>query len=326
MKNEPTTYTVIVADDKTGKRLDRLLADSLPMLSRSRIKGLIATGKVHLDKIDGIATQVARRVNAGECYTITIPGAAPAIPEPEDIPLDVIYEDSDLIVINKPQGLVVHPAAGNQSGTLVNALLHHCGDSLSGIGGVGRPGIVHRLDKDTSGLMVVAKNDQAHIGLSKQFEAHSLERAYYALVWGRPNPPSGTVVGNIGRSQHDRKKMAIVPSGGKHAVTHFKTVEAVGSLASLVECRLETGRTHQIRVHMASIDHPVIGDPVYGGADLRRLRGEAADVRDKLSTYKYQALHAYLIGFEHPVTGETLRFQSNKPNNINDLMIILGEV
>ena len=326
MTSSPTTYTVTVPDDKTGQRLDRLLAEALPMLSRSRIKGLIATGKVFLSGQEDAETRVARRVSAGEVFEVRVPGAAPAEPEPEDIPLDVVYEDQDLIVINKPQGLVVHPAAGNASGTLVNALLHHCAGSLSGIGGVWRPGIVHRLDKDTSGLMVAAKNDQAHAGLSKQFETHSLERAYYALVWGLPSPSEGTVTGNIGRSPHDRKKMAVVPRGGKHAVTHYKVVRAVGTAASLVECRLETGRTHQIRVHMASIGHPVVGDPVYGGPDRRRLRDAPDDLKKRLSAYKYQALHAYLIGFTHPNTGENVRFEGALPINIKELIDILSNI
>lgn len=325
-KSAPHTYTVDVPEDKSGKRLDLLLSDALPHLSRSRLKGLTATGKVVLQRTGKAVTAPAHRVKAGDVYVVTIPGAAPAKPQPEDIALDIVYEDDDLVVLNKPPGLVVHPAAGNQTGTLVNALLFHCRGSLSGIGGVGRPGIVHRLDKDTSGLMVVAKNDAAHQGLAKQFEDHSIERAYQALVWGVPTPREGTVEGNIGRSGQDRKKMAIVEGRGKHAVTHYKVLRTVGSVASVVECRLETGRTHQIRVHLSSIGHAVVGDPVYGRADSRRLRDAPDDVRAALAAYKHQALHAYLIGFIHPISGERCRFEGKVINEINEIEDILKKV
>ncbi|MAO55390.1 MAG: RNA pseudouridine synthase, partial [Rhodospirillaceae bacterium] len=254
----------------------------------------------------------------------------PAEPEGQDIPLDVVYEDDDLIVIDKPAGLVVHPAAGNADGTLVNALLAHCKGSLSGIGGVERPGIVHRLDKDTSGLMVAAKTDAAHRGLAKQFEDHSIDRAYLAVVWGVPRPTEGEVEGNIGRDPKNRKKMAVVGEGrGKYAKTYYKVVERLGMRASLVECRLATGRTHQIRVHMASLGHPVVGDPLYAGRHGRQTGPSGAlpeDVKKTLSDGKGQALHAYILGFNHPVTGERLQFESNKLNYINYLCDIFRSV
>lgn len=322
-KSGPQTYTVTIPEDKGGKRLDRLLADALPMLSRTRIKGLCATAKV-VERTSGKAVKgPAHRVKVGDIYDVMVPAAAPAMPEPEDIPLEVLYEDEYLLVLNKPSGLVVHPAAGNQTGTLVNALLHHCAGSLSGIGGVGRPGIVHRLDKDTSGLMVVAKTDAAHQGLSKQFEMHSIERAYHALVWGVPSPRQGTITGNIGRSDHDRKKMAIVTGRGKAAVTHYTVLRAIGTRASLVECRLETGRTHQIRVHLTSLGHPLVGDPVYGPTDGRKLKGAPDELRAAMAEHKAQALHAYLLGFIHPVTGDALRFETEKCSYINLLISFL---
>lgn len=325
-KSEPQTYTVNVPKDKSGKRLDRLLADALPQLSRSRIKGLTATGKVHEQTAGKPVTAPAHRVREGDVYIVTVPGAAPAVPEPEDIPLQILFEDDYLVVLNKPPGMVVHPAAGNRTGTLVNALLHHCRGSLSGIGGVGRPGIVHRLDKDTSGVMVIAKTDAAHQGLSRQFEERTVQRAYYALVWGLPDPREGTVEGNIGRSDRDRKKMAIVQGRGKPAVTHYKVLKAVGTRASLLECRLETGRTHQIRVHLSSLGHAVVGDPVYGRTDTRRLGGGSESVRDALRGYKHQALHAYLLGFSHPITKETHVYKADKPIDFSELEDKLGAI
>ena len=252
-----------VIADTAGDRLDRMLATALPDHSRTRIKGLIENGQ--LTSAGKTITDPSYRVKSGEEFTLNIPAAEPAIPQPEAINLEVVHEDADLIVIDKPAGLVVHPAPGNIGGTLVNALLAHCGESLSGIGGVKRPGIVHRLDKETSGLIVVAKNDRTHIDLSEQFAARTIDRAYQALVWGIPRPLTGNIEGNIGRNRHNRKKMAIVPSGGKHAKTGYKVVKRFGDFATLVECRLATGRTHQIRVHMAHIGHPVIGDTTYGG-------------------------------------------------------------
>jgi len=312
------TLSVTVTEDTFGERLDRFLAVAFPGLSRSRLKSLIKDGHVSYD--GGTITDPSYRVKQEEEFRVEIPESRPADPEPEDIPLDVVYEDEYLLVLDKPSGMVVHPAPGAMSGTLVNALLHHCGDSLSGIGGVKRPGIVHRLDKDTSGLMVVAKTDEAHKGLSKQFEKHSLERAYHAVVWGMPNPREGEIEGNIGRSPYDRKKMAIVNRGGKHALTRYKVIRPLGVLAALVECRLETGRTHQIRVHMASQGNPVIGDPVYGKGDHRWLKRADDGVKMAIKALRGQALHAYLIGFCHPVTGEMMRFEGSENNEINDLL------
>ncbi len=240
--------------------------------------------------------------------------------------LDVVFEDAHLIVLDKPAGLVVHPAAGNPDGTLVNALLAHCGDSLKGVGGVGRPGIVHRLDKGTSGLMVAAKTDAAHEGLARQFAEHSLERAYRALVWGVPEPASGEIAGNIGRDPANRKRMAVVSRGGKPAVTRYEVVQRMGSLASELECRLATGRTHQIRVHLARIGHGVIGDPLYGGRRGSRPRVVPAELDRAVSRLGRQALHAIVIGFTHPITHERLRFDSPIPNDINVLMNILDSV
>lgn len=320
-----TTYSVTVDEDKAGERLDRVLADAIPALSRSRIKALLEAGQIRGDD-DAVVTNPARKVRRGECFSVTQPPPAPAVPEPQDIPLDIVFEDDHLIVVDKPAGLVVHPAAGHHDGTLVNGLLYHCRDSLSGIGGVTRPGIVHRLDKDTSGLIVVAKDDETHRGLAEQFATHTLERAYKALVWGVPIPKSGTITGNIGRSPRNRKKMAVVTRGGKSATTHYHRERAFGSLAALVECRLETGRTHQIRVHMASIGHPVVGDPVYGGGSRRALSNAAPEAVLALRQQHTQLLHAYLLGFNHPATLKTMRFVSNKMNNIKSLVSILDEM
>ncbi len=319
--DEQTHYTVRVPKDKTGARLDRLLADALADakadISRTRIKRLIEKG--HVLRGETVADDASYHVHAGEVYAVGVPRPEPAIPVPQDIPLDVVYEDADLIVINKPTGLVVHPAAGHADGTLVNALLAHCGDSLSGIGGVTRPGIVHRLDKGTSGLMVAAKNDAAHHHLSRLFHDHDLERAYYALVWGVPKKPTGEIEGNIGRSPANRKKMAIVRRGGKTALTRYKVIRALGGIASLVRCELATGRTHQIRVHMTHLGHPVIGDPLYGGAQKGRLQSASPELRESISRLHSQALHAYLIGFEHPKRGGYLRFEAEKPNDFIEL-------
>ncbi len=345
-----TTYTVTVPEDKAGARLDRTLADLLPDLSpglsRTRIKALIETGAVAIDEAAGTpANDPAQKVRPGQTFTIDVPPVEAPEPMAQAIPLSVIYEDDDLIVIDKPAGLVVHPAPGNRDRTLVNALLAHCGKGLSGIGGVARPGIVHRLDKDTSGLLVVAKNDAAHQGLAQQFADHSLERAYRAVVWGVPRPARGEITGNIGRNPANRKKMAIVARGGKPARTHYRIERTLGAgggppragqmanraaglvasaVASLVECRLETGRTHQIRVHMASLNHPVIGDPLYGGRrPARRGAGSMAGVRAALAEFNRQALHAYLLGFTHPITGNPVRFKSELPLDIRSLIDIL---
>jgi 23S rRNA pseudouridine1911/1915/1917 synthase len=301
-----------------GGRLDKALAEASG-LSRERVKTLMGEGRVLL--AGKVAAQASVKVADGTSFEIRVPAAIPAEAAPQDIPLTIVFEDEHLIVVDKPAGLVVHPAAGNLDGTLVNALLHHCRGQLSGIGGVERPGIVHRIDKETSGLLVVAKTDKAHEGLARQFADHSIERAYFAVVQGRPMPPAGTVSGFIGRSDHDRKKMAVLHElnkRGKHAVTHYKTVEAFAA-ASLVECRLETGRTHQVRVHMASIGHALLGDPVYGRTPTR-FRPLLNELR-----FARQALHAAVLGFIHPVTGAALRFESALPADMAGLLVELRD-
>ncbi|MDL2353454.1 MAG: RluA family pseudouridine synthase [Pseudomonadota bacterium] len=297
-----------------GQRLDKALAEASG-LSRERVKALMGEGRVTLD--GKVAAQASLKPVAGSAFEIAIPAVTPDEAQPEDIPLNVVFEDEHLIVIDKPAGLVVHPAVGNYDGTLVNALLHHCQGQLSGIGGVARPGIVHRIDKDTSGLLVVAKSDVAHEGLARQFEDHSIERAYLALVAGNPMPSAGTVTGAIARSNTNRKKMALVADGrGKHAVTHFATLERFAT-AALVECRLETGRTHQVRVHMTSLGHPLLGDPAYGRTP--------AKLKPLLTEHKFerQALHAKVLGFVHPVTGAQLRFESPLPADMAGLLVDL---
>ncbi len=297
-----------------GERLDKALAGASG-LSRERIKALLGEGRVMLG--GKAATQPSLKPDAGTVFAITVPAVTDDEAEAEDIPLSVAFEDEFLIVIDKPAGLVVHPAVGNYDGTLVNALLHHCQGQLSGIGGVARPGIVHRIDKDTSGLLVVAKTDLAHEGLARQFADHSVERAYLAIVAGHPTPPAGTVEGAIARSSANRKKMALVADGrGKHAVTHFKTLEKLDS-AALVECRLETGRTHQVRVHMTSIGHPLLGDPAYGRTPAR-LRPRLSELR-----FARQALHAAVLGFVHPISGSELRFTSTLPADMEELLVDL---
>jgi len=316
------------AEDE-GTRLDRFLAQSLPDLSRSRLQSLIAQGAV---SIDGETIGDAdRAVKPGEAYCIRLPAHLPAEPQAQNIPLKIVYEDSDLIVVDKPAGLVVHPASGNPDGTLVNALLAHCND-LAGIGGVARPGIVHRLDKDTSGVLVAAKNETAMLGLSNQFSTHSVERAYHAVVWGVPRNSEGLIEGNIGRNPFDRKKMAVLRNGGKRAITRYRVVERYGMperpIAALVECRLETGRTHQIRVHLAHIGHPVVGDAVYG---RRRSPPRPRSAEEKIAYeaafgFPRQALHAGLLGFHHPKTAERLRFESPWPQDFTSLIKALREV
>ena len=294
-----------------GGRLDKALADASG-LSRERIKALMGEGRISL--AGAPVSSASSKVEPGTVFTIEVPEAAPAHAVAQDIPLSVVFEDEYLIVIDKPAGLVVHPAAGNLDGTLVNALLHHCRGQLSGIGGVARPGIVHRIDKDTSGLLVVAKTDKAHEGLAVQFADHSIVRAYMAVVGGRPVPAARTVTGSIARSNHDRKKMALVEDGrGKHAVTHFRTLELMNG-STLIECRLETGRTHQVRVHMASIGHALLGDPVYG-----RTPSSLRAVLQRLD-FRRQALHAAELGFVHPVKGETVHFTSPLPDDMRTLI------
>ncbi len=302
-----------------GGRLDKFLATALPALSRTRLKALIEEGRVSL----GAATiaDPSYRVKPGDVFTLAVPAPVPAKPRPQEIPLSIVYEDDQVIVIDKPAGLVVHPAPGNRENTLVNALLAHCGGSLSGIGGVMRPGIVHRLDKDTSGLLVAAKTDAAHAALARQFAAHSVTRAYRALVWGVPKPASGRISGNIGRNPRNRKKMAVVKKGGKPAATTYRVLKRFGAEASLIECRLATGRTHQIRVHLAAIGHPVLGDPAYGRPPPRGRCGPLPEpIKAGLKRLGRQALHAYLIGFDHPITGKRLEFSSDIASDISSLI------
>ena len=299
-----------------GQRLDKALADASG-LSRERIKALLGEGRIALA---GTTTrQPSLKPAEGTPFSITVPKAIPAEAQAQDIALVVAYEDEHLIVVDKPAGLVVHPAAGNLDGTLVNALLHHCQGQLSGIGGGARPGIVHRIDKDTSGLLVVAKSDAAHEGLARQFADHSILRAYLAIVSGHPLPPAGTIRGNIARSSSDRKKMALVSDGrGKHAVSHYRTIERLRD-AALMECRLETGRTHQVRVHFASISHALLGDPVYGRPSSR--------LRPLLATLGFhrQALHAAQLGFIHPISGAQIDLVSKLPADMETLLVELRQ-
>jgi 23S rRNA pseudouridine1911/1915/1917 synthase len=306
----------VVPADADGWRLDRALAAAVPVLSRERIKVLIAAGAVTRA---GVAVRdPATKARAGDGFVVTVPAPEPAHNEAQDIPLVIAFEDEHLLVVDKPAGLVVHPAAGNLDGTLVNALLHHCRGELSGIGGVARPGIVHRIDKDTSGLLVVAKHDRAHEGLAAQFARHSIDRRYKAIVAGVPLRDAGTVDAPLARSPHDRKKMAIVnASHAKRAVTHWR-VETKLRDAALLECRLETGRTHQVRVHMASIGHALLGDPAYS-----RSGGKHAPTLRELG-FRRQALHAAVLGYEHPVTRRAMLLQSTIPQDMQALFTALG--
>jgi len=308
----------VIASDQGGWRLDRALAATLTLYSRERLKALISSGNVTLEADGRAIRDPATKVQAETAYLVAIPEPSPATNEPQDIPLTVVFEDEHLIVIDKPAGLVVHPAAGNADGTLVNALLHHCAGSLSGIGGVERPGIVHRIDKDTSGLMIAAKTDPAHVGLASQFHAHSIDRRYRAIVSGQPAPPAGTIDAPLGRSTTNRQKIAIQSEGrGRRAVTHYRTMQLLHD-AALVECRLETGRTHQVRVHMASIGHPLVGDPVYG-----RTRKTHRTLLETLN-FRRQALHAAHLGFVHPVTNAAMSFESKIPDDMQRLLMELA--
>lgn len=314
----------IAADNDAGVRLDQFLAGRFSDTSRSRLKQLIEAGSVTRqgEKIRDGNT----RVKPGDLYHVRIPPPLPARPQPQDIPLVIVHEDNDLIVIDKPAGLVVHPAAGNPDGTLVNALIAHCGASLGGLGGQARPGIVHRLDKDTSGLLVAAKNDRAMHSLARQFEHHTIERAYHAVVWGAPRVSQGKVEGDIGRNPFDRKRMAVLRGGGKRARTHYRIIERFGDsgrpFASLLECRLETGRTHQIRVHLSHLGHPLIGDSTYGRA--RRVPRAKSPEEERafaaVQEFPRQALHACLLGFKHPTTQKNLRFESPWPADLAELI------
>ena len=322
-----------VAPEDAGARLDRLLAQHLPAFSRARLQALIRAGAVTRD--GRVETDVGRRVRAGETYTVRVPPPEPAEPEAQAIPLVIVYEDKHLIVIDKPKGLTVHPAPGHASGTLVNALIAHCGDSLSGIGGVMRPGIVHRLDKDTTGLLVAAKTDAAHRGLSEQFAAHGrdgrLERAYRAIVWGAPDRPRGTVSAALSRSAVNRTKIAVVAeSRGRHAVTRYEVLDkfpsgAAKPVASLLRLVLETGRTHQVRVHMAHVGHPLLGDKTYGAGFKASARNLSPRAGGALEALDRQALHAAELTFAHPVTGKRMVFTSPLPPDMAELAAALKE-
>jgi 23S rRNA pseudouridine1911/1915/1917 synthase len=324
-------YTVHVTAAEKGERLDRLLARRLADLSRSRLKALILSGATAIGQ--STVRDPGHRVNAGDVIALTVPPEEPAAPAPEDIPLNILHEDNALIVIDKPKGLVVHPAAGNRTGTLVNALIAHCGGSLSGVGGVKRPGIVHRLDKDTTGVMVVAKTDRAHRKLSAQFADHGrtgpLERAYLAFVWGVPDRPRGTIDAPIDRHPKARDKQA-VRQGGRAAITHWEVLEKYAGadgkpVASLLACRLETGRTHQIRVHLAHIGHPLLGDDTYGPGFKTKAALLNPQPQQALAALGRQALHAHILGFEHPETGAQLSFKSRLPGDLNALRQSLAE-
>ena len=314
----PETYRLIAPPEAAGQRADRYLAEAIGTLSRSRVKTLIESGRATRD--GAVFTAPADPIRPGGAYELTPPVVVDAVPQAQVIPFTILHEDRHLIVLDKPAGLVVHPAPGHEDGTLVNALLAHCGDSLPGIGGERRPGIVHRLDRDTSGVMVVAKTEQALAALSAKFAARDIERAYMALVWGLPASASGEIEGAIGRDPRDRKRMALVTRGGKPALTRYRVTAGYHAAASLLECRLATGRTHQIRVHLASAGHPVVGDPVY----LRRIpaisRGVPEPARGRLLDFPRQALHAAVLGFRHPATGHEMRFETPLPADFQGLL------
>jgi 23S rRNA pseudouridine1911/1915/1917 synthase len=321
---------VVIAAEEAGERLDRVLAARIGDLSRSRLKALILEGEVAIDA--RTIRDPGHRVNSGDRVSVDVPPAEDPQPHGENIPLHVVFEDAAVIVIDKPKGLVVHPAAGHPTGTLVNALIAHCGDSLSGIGGVRRPGIVHRLDKDTTGLMVVAKTDRAHKHLSEQFADHGrtgpLQRGYLAFAWGLPDRPKGTIEAPIDRHPHAREKMAVRPNG-REAITHWQVLEKYAGTdrkpaASMLACRLETGRTHQIRVHLAHKGHPLLGDDLYGPGFKTKAALLAPAARESLQNLGRQALHAYLLGFEHPLSGDYLEFQSELPPDLGALRAALA--
>lgn len=326
-----------ITEEGASGRLDVWLSKIMaPDFSRNRIKSFIESGAVLINGKEILEPK--KKITPGLEITVNLPEAIDAEPQAEDIPINVVFEDEHIIVVNKPAGLVVHPGAGNANGTLVNALLHHCGASLSGIGGVKRPGIVHRLDKDTSGVMVVAKNDNAHRHLSEQFADHGrtgpLERAYLALVWGTPDVRNSTINTFLGRS-NDRLKRAVckpTANDAKHAITHYTLQNSYGeqedstALASLIECRLETGRTHQIRVHMAHIGHPLIGDHTYGAAYRTKANKIAQAHQDAVKSFPRQALHAYLLQFEHPVTKQIVRFETDLPKDFSDLVSVFERI
>jgi 23S rRNA pseudouridine1911/1915/1917 synthase len=333
---EPIKREAEAPEEARGERIDAWAVRAWPDLSRARIQGLIGQGKLALDGAPVKAA--ADKVRPG-LYTLILPPPEPAAPEPEAIPLDIAFEDEHLIVVNKAAGMAMHPAPGSMRGTMVNALLAHCAGSLSGVGGVARPGIVHRIDKDTTGLVVVAKHDEAHVGLARQFAAHTIERVYFAVTRGAPSPRTGMVEGRLARSNDDRRKQAVVRNpeseAGKHALTRYWTIESFGQsegetagrpAAAFVECRLETGRTHQIRAHLAHIGAPLIGDPLYGKFRGLKLAGagEAVEAaKDAARDFSRQALHAAVMGFVHPITGGALRFEAPLPDDLAALLATL---
>ena len=317
---------VVVPAEFEGERLDKTMAKLCPDYSRSRLQGLIAAGELYVN--GQVCTIPSTKMEEGDSLFIALPEIEDATPLPENIPLDIVYEDADVIVLNKAAGMVVHPAVGNPSGTLVNALLHHCGDTLSGINGVRRPGIVHRLDKDTTGLMIVAKNDTSHHKLTEQLQDRSLSRVYLCVVSGVPKIPKGTVETQIGRHPRNRLKMAVLPHGGREAITHYEVVENYHDTLALVECRLATGRTHQIRVHMEHLDYPLVGDPLYGAQPTMvkpklKKGGFSPETIDAVLGFPRQALHAAKIAFIHPATDETMEFSSEFPV---DLSLLINEI
>jgi 23S rRNA pseudouridine1911/1915/1917 synthase len=323
MQGRVRSFQTIAEPAARGQRLDRFLADAIGTLSRSRVKALIEQG--HARRDGQVLAEPAEPVRSGATYVLDLPPPAPATPQPQTIPLAILYEDRDLIVLDKPAGLVVHPAPGNEDGTLVNALLAHCGEQLTGIGAERRPGIVHRLDKDTSGLMVAAKTQSANTALTAAFAARDLDRAYLALVWGLLDPHMGEIEGAIGRDRRDRKRMAVVGRNGKPALTGYRTLRYWLSAVALLECRLATGRTHQIRVHLASRGNPVVGDPIY----LRRVPAVARmlpePIRHRLLDFPRQALHAARLGFAHPRTGQHLSFATEPPTDMQQLIAALDD-
>lgn len=315
MEQENNIFLSVEQNSENSLRLDKFLTSRLK-LSRAEIQRLIKNGFVTSDEEE--ITDCAYKIKSGDTFEIEIPEPTEAEPKPQNINLDIVYEDNDLIVINKPAGMVVHPGAGVHENTLVNALLYHCHDCLSGIGGVKRPGIVHRIDKETSGLLVVAKNDTAHLSLSEQFSKHSIKRNYFAFVYGVPSILKGTIEGNIGRSKFDRKKMALLKMGGKEAITHYETIEHFSNFASLIKCQLETGRTHQIRVHLSSLGHHLIGDKVYTASNRDFLK-VPSNIRAYVQNFKRQALHAATLGFIHPTSGKELFFETDLPADLKEL-------
>lgn len=324
--NKDDSMEFCVSVEFTGQRVDKYLASQCEGLSRARIQSFISGNTVMIN--NQVLDNASLKVVEGDVLSLTIPPVRVAEPQPEELPINVVYEDNDLLLINKTIGMVVHPGAGNWSGTLVNALLHHCGDSLSGIGGVARPGIVHRLDKETSGLMLVAKNDHAHQHLSAQLAERSLTRVYHALVLGGITPPKGTISRPIGRHRHHRTKMSVMSNKPRDASTHYHVMKEYGDAFALVECRLQTGRTHQIRVHMEDFGHPLIGDPLYGGQPTKiqgrmRKQGYEPEEIEGVLSMKTQMLHAKEIAFVHPRTEERLSFSTEYPNSFSHILNII---